>query len=380
METILIVCQYRFPEGDAGSVRMYNFAKTLMSLGYRVLIIGMGPVGKGFQQYKGIRYLSLRQTNPYNSYFGFSSRLIDLIKRLRKKWSLHTIILGTTSINVFTVLKKYCNRNDIVLIKDVVEWYSPSQFKWGRLSLSYFMKDIENRFIIDKTIRVISISTYLEKYFLNKQIHTERIPIYFDQSEYTKKKEEPVQSLNLLYAGFPSKQDNLYLPLKGLSLLDDQSLNRLHFVIIGVSLYRVKQLFSLQEETLKRIMPSLEILGRVPRSVVLKNLLKSDFTVLLRDNQERYAQAGFPSKVIESISNSTPVIMNFSSDIGMYFTDNENCIKVKDYSEMAFADSLRRALLLTESEKKSMSRNAKELAIRSFDKYSYIKQFEILLK
>ena len=379
METILIVCQYRFPEGDAGSVRMYNFAKTLMSLGYRVLIIGMGPVRKGFQQYKGIRYLSLRQTNPYNSYFGFSSRLIDLIKRLRKKWSLHTIILGTTSINVFTVLKKYCDRNDIVLIKDVVEWYSPSQFKWGRLSLSYFMKDIENRFIIDKTIRVISISTYLEKYFLNKQIHTERIPIYFDQSEYTKKKEESAQSLNLLFAGSP-KQHNLYLLLKGLSLLDDQSLNRLHFVILGVSLFKVKQLFSQQEETLKRIMPCLEIGGRVPRDVVLKTLLKSDFTVLLRDNQERYAQAGFPSKMIESISNSTPVIMNFSSDIGLYFTDNVNCIEVKDYSEVAFADSLRRALLLTESEKKSLSKNAKKLAMRFFDKDSYLKQFEILLK
>jgi len=379
MKTIVIVSQCRFPEGDPGAVRMYNFAKTLVGLGYDVLVIGLGSIAKGFKRYKGIRYLSLRQSNPYDSYIGFSIRLIGFIKKLKRKKNIHAIILGPTMINVFIDLKKYCNRNDILLIKDVTEWYSPSEFKLGKFSLSYLFNDIENRYVVDKSVRVISISTYLEHYFQNKNISTERIPIYFDQSEYKNKKETSASTLKLLYAGFPSKPANMYLILKGLSLLDDQSLKRLQFVIIGVPLSQVQEVFSQEKETLERIKPSLNILGRVPRSVVLENLLKCDFTVLLRDGQERYAKAGFPTKVIESISSSAPVIMNLTSDIGMYFTDNVNCIEVKGSTSTDFSDSLRRALLLTASEKERMANNAKGLALKSFDKDSYNKQFETLL-
>lgn len=380
METIIIVGQSRFPEGDPGAVRMYSFAKTLVGMGYNVLVIGLGPIAQGFQRYKGIRYLSLRQSSRYSSYLGFSFRLIRTIKKYKRKTIIHAIILGPSMMDVFLSLKKYCTKNQIILIKDVTEWYSPSEFKLGRFSVSYLMNDMENRLLIDRSVRTISISTYLEHYFRNKKIPTERIPIYFDQSEYNKEKETPTDTLRLLYAGFPSKEANMYLILKGLSLLDDLSLKRLNFVLIGVSLSQVQVLFSQEKNVLERIMPSLTILGRVPRSEVLENLLKCDFTVLLRDGQERYAKAGFPTKVIESISNSVPVIMNFTSDISLYFADNKNCIEVKGSTAIAFCDSLRRALSLTVSEKISISNNAKELALKSFDKDSYNKQFVNLLK
>jgi len=380
METIVIVCQYQFPEGDAGAVRMYSFARTLSDMGHEVVVIGMGPVTSGIQVFNGIRYLSFRQSNRYVSYLSFSARVLRFLDQWRKKSSIRAVILGACSLDAHLVLRAYCKRNRMILIKDVVEWYSSSQFSHGFWSPIYLLNTIENRFVVNGSVRAISISTYLENYYRKKHIRTERIPIYFDQCDFLKEKELSSVRLNLLYAGSPGTKDKLDVLLSGLSLLDDASLSRLRFTIIGVTVAQIQQMFSLELETFHRILPALNVLGRVSRAVVLENILKSDFTVLLRDSRERYAQAGFPTKVIESISSATPVIMNISSDLGLYFVDALNCIEVKDFSAVSVADSLKRSLLLTKAEITVMSVNAKNLALKFFDKDSYSKQFENLLK
>lgn len=381
MDTILIISQYRYPDGDAGSVRMYSFARTIKDMGYNVFVFCLGSQEKEIQQYRGIPYKSLRKPSPYDSYLGFNRRLIESIDNIKRKTNVRAIVLGSCFFNVLIRLKKYCRANNIILVKDVVEWYSPSQFKYGKFSVGYFFNDFINRYLIDKSVRVISISTYLEKYYKSKKIITERIPVYFDQSEFLDEKGNYGDKLELLYAGSPlSNKDRIDLILKGLSLLDDEALKKIHFVIIGVSVPQVKTLLLDQLDTFDRIEPSLTIIGRIPRPKVLEYLLKCDFTVLMRDSDKRNTQAGFPTKVIESISTSTPVIMNFTSDLGLYFKDNINSIEVVDNSAVSFADSIKRALSLTKSEKKIISVNAKELAIDSFNKDSYTSKFEILLK
>jgi glycosyltransferase involved in cell wall biosynthesis len=113
--------------------------------------------------------------------------------------------------------------------------------------------------------------------------------------------------------------------------------------------------------------------------VVLDNLKKSDFTVLLRSETARNTKAGFPTKVIESISTGTPVIMNYTSDLVSFFHDGKECIQVKGYTAKAFCDALRQALSLSKEERIQMSENAKGLACKFFDVSSYYKEMGSIL-
>ncbi len=49
---IIIISYYRFPEGDAGSIRCYAFAKIFQSLGHNVKVFGMGESTDEEKDYK----------------------------------------------------------------------------------------------------------------------------------------------------------------------------------------------------------------------------------------------------------------------------------------------------------------------------------------
>lgn len=374
---ILIVSQYKFPDGDAGSVRYYGFARTIKDcLHQDVRVIGYGPITDGWMDYKGIPYISLRSPQKWRSYLQFSSNLIREIKKCQK---VSSIIVGNVDNYSLIRLKRYCNRNHIRLIDDVVEWYAAEQFSKGKWDYRYIMKNLENTKIIDNSMSVISISTFLHSYFSSKGICSAYIPNYMVQSEYDDYTKKPSDKLFVSYAGAPGKKDSLNMMLEGISMLEDCERKRIVFMIMGASGEQVKASLG-NDAIFERVERSIVTCGRVPRSVVLENLKKSDFTVLLRSETARNTRAGFPTKVIESISTGTPVIMNYTSDLHMYFHDGVDCVQVKECSAEAFSDALRRALALTAEKRIAMSQSAKILAVKSFNVYSYCEAMKTILR
>ena len=72
----------------------------------------------------------------------------------------------------------------------------------------------------------------------------------------------------------------------------------------------------------------------------LPNLIaEADFTVLMRPNK-RYTNAGFPTKLVESLASGVPVIANLTSDIGWAVRDGREGLKVDDYSAASLAATL----------------------------------------
>ena len=119
--------------------------------------------------------------------------------------------------------------------------------------------------------------------------------------------------------------------------------------------------------------------GRVSRDDVLKQLQITDFTVLLRSTVLRYAKAGFPTKVVESLSTSTPVICNITSDLGDYLINEQNSLIVEACNSESFEITLRKALTLTYDEKQKMCYNARKTAEREFDFKVFKNQFNNFL-
>jgi glycosyltransferase involved in cell wall biosynthesis len=111
--------------------------------------------------------------------------------------------------------------------------------------------------------------------------------------------------------------------------------------------------------------------GRVPHESVPQYLAAADFSVLLR-RPERYAMAGFPTKVVESLATGTPVIVNHTSDLSEYIRDGKEGIVVDGYSAEGLAAALERAASLGQSDRSRMRLAAQRRALVSFDYTQYV--------
>ena len=120
--------------------------------------------------------------------------------------------------------------------------------------------------------------------------------------------------------------------------------------------------------------------GRKPRSEVLRQVAGSDFAFLLRPSDERYAKAGFPTKVVESLSLGTPMLCNLSSDLAIYLKDGENSILINDCSADACCSALRRILALSREQMNRMRLSARKTAEDAFDWRKYKRVVELFIK
>jgi glycosyltransferase involved in cell wall biosynthesis len=371
----LIISYNNFPEGDAGSLRQYTFGKLLSHMGHTVFVIGMGNITcYEISDYRGVKYTSLRinQNKSYfisrlENYFGYKLRL----KRFLKQYCLHNkiecLLVVDIPLNALLFIKRLARKNNIMLIHDSVEWYSPEQFKLRKFALPYILKDLYNRFFIDKDFKVIAISKYLEKHYIERGIETARIPVILDIDSISCEKRTCDGKLTILYAGSPGKKDYLKEVIEGIALLNKNIIDIIDLRVIGINKNQLIDMCGVSQQALDKLGNSLNAVGRVPRESVLKNLEEADFTVLMRSPDKRYAKAGFPTKVVESLASGTPVICNITSDLGDYIRDGENGIVVKECSAEALLIAVKSALDLTFEQRKIMYKNARKCAEECFD-------------
>lgn len=381
MKNALILTYNRFPNGDAGSLRQESFAKLLENIGYTVTVIGMGTyTGNNIKKYHSTSYLSFRNKrnnllSRVDNVFSYKNKLKQY---LQSRKSVDLIMVVDIPIPSLLFIKKYSKKNSITLIHDSVEWYSPEQFKSGKLSLPYILKDIYNRKAIDANFKVISISSFLDNHFKLREIPSTIIPVIMDANSIGHIKNIEEGFVNFLYAGSPGKKDYIDEIIRGFCLLSKSELSKINIRLIGITREQLLKI-GISDELLDYLDSSLEIMGRVSRDEVLEYLEITDFTILLRPHDSRYANAGFPTKVVESLMTGTPVICNITSDLGDYIIDMNNGIIVDDCSANSFAISLLKAIRLNVSERKQMQQNSRKTAEMYFDYKKYVDKFRLLI-
>lgn len=368
---IVIITTGCFPEGDAGAIRLRYMARAMVDGGYDVEVLCRG-VANASGCVDNIKYTSLRTTNGNKllrgaDYYLFPTRVS---KYLKKNKDISCVYIYNAHVSVFKYCKRFCKKHGVRLLHDCVEWYSPEEFKRGEKSVEYRIKSKINTEIIDKSFSVIAISRYLEEYFLGKGIKTLRVPILCDSSLRTEPKQNK-EKLVLFYAGAAAKKDLVGNVLEAALMLTPEEQAKLRIVFVGVTKKYLMEVSDIPEATIDACADFLELCGRVPRDKVMEKMEEADFTVLSRDASLRYAKAGFPSKVVESLSNATPILCNYSSDLELYLTDGENALIADDHTPEAFAKTIRRALALTAKEKQEMSVAAVESTKKYFDYRNY---------
>lgn len=368
-----------FPEGDAGAVRDVSIAKMYMALGYDVILIGMGRK-ESYGVYENICFRSLYEKkstifDKIKNYVMYKHRLYNEVHEVVRSYGAPSIIhINHVANNAMKSIIKKSEEHGIIVIHDSTEWYSKSEFTLGAFDKAYILKDRLNRYIIRKPVRVIAISTYLEKYFASKGLIVKRIPVIMDvlNSEYNEQNDDDL--INFIYAGNPGKKDYVKEMVEGLELLTEEKKRKIIVHILGITTEDLLELTGFEQ-----LPRCIKTYGRVSRDRVKEVMRSMDFSILMRPKEERYSKAGFPTKTVEAMSHRVAMICNITSDLDMYLIDGVNSIIVEACSSQAFSESIERVLKLSRVEIEIIKDNARQQAEREFDYRNWVSSLSNLI-
>ena len=378
---IVIITTGWFPEGDAGAIRLQLMGRTLSEVGYKITVLCRGKLNdKGY--YNSIEYYSFRnnQCNLFSNLFDYLEFPSKVKKYLHNNIDeLYAVYIYNAHVSLFSYCKKLCSKNGIKLIHDCVEWYSPEEYTLGKFDLWYRKKNRINTKIIDKSFSIIAITKYLEEYFSSKGINTIRVPILCDtEIGITPKPLHDDNVTTVFYGGLPGTKDLVVNLLEASLMLTEDEKKKLKIVIVGATKDYLVRVSHIRSDVIDRCSEYTVLHGRLQHKQVLEIMSKADFSFLARDSELRYAKAGFPSKVVEALSNATPMICNISSDLDDYLINGKNAVIAASHESKDLCDAIRRAISLTATEKQKMSSEALNSAKLYFDYRNYVdalKQF-----
>lgn len=376
--TVVLIGEYRFPEGDAAAIRTMSLARAFRDLGARVIVLGKGvPRAADFDPRSGwhiVEGIEYRTMNP--SPVSIWQRLKSPLRRLRLfPESLAALRLDDCRAVVINAcdsarhlpwVRSYCRRKSIPLVADVCEWYDPRQMPGGWLNPMYLAFTLVFHLVLPRLRHFIVVSELLERRFSGGGRSVVRVASPIDTREVDVGAPPAGKRLVFLYAGAAGRKDLLAEFVVALASLTEEERSRVQLTLLGATRADLVALLAERASVLEQLGATVQARGRVARSVVLEHLRSAHFTILFRPDL-RYARAGFPSKVPESLAAGTPVLLNLTGDLRAYLVDGSNALIADAPTPESIARTLRRALALTPEQLARMRIDARRAAEEHFD-------------
>lgn len=381
--TILITGAFRFPDKDAASQRVLGIAKALKKNNINTIFCGWEHSHRiedlqeaGVYRYAGFEYysqaeLDLVSKNVFQKFYRFlfiGSKTIRWIKNYLKSNEVNSILIYNSNsyfiYRLFLLSKKF----KFKLVCDCTEWYEGNHLPGGKYGIVNLDNNIRIKIIYPMIKNVIVISSYLQGYLQKKGCNTILVPPLIDLGDskwnipYDKSHPSSHKVKKIIYAGDPGKKDLLNIVFDALELINKDSI-QFEFYILGIEKSSLQDSFFHNSQ---EIPAYINCIGRVPQQEVPKYYHQCHFSILLREDK-RYAHAGFPTKLVESLASGVPIITNHTSDIPKYIIDGENGFLLKDTSDQALLECFQHILSLTENEVNTMFEEAKISSMKSFD-------------
>ncbi len=377
---VLFFSLFGLPDSCAAATRVMNLAKVLKESGHELDLVGITEDDQEEKcgAYDELEYRMLHIEKYYGIHAGkrikkFKKTLKTYLYSIQKPYDC--IILSNIYYDYADEFMKYAKKTGTKLIVNSVEWYEKDNARFRGITgkLNFIKNRIALMHTHVKMGNILAISSLLDDYYKARGCNTVTVPTIIDVNEY-----ESVAVVDRLfdgtvkvaYAGVPGKKDYIVNAIKALALLSEEERAKIELHFYGPNQQYLTKL-ALTPEELEACKEHVICHGKIPYQEVKERIAAADFTVLLRPNK-RYANAGFPTKVGESMACGTPVIANITSDLGKYILDGKTGIVCKDESPEACAEAFRRALALTEMERKNMNNETVNMAKKAFDYRIYV--------
>ena len=382
MKKVYVFCNHPVPFDHPNGIRMANIGNMLSLLGYQVYLLGITAKKKTETCHNAIicKEYALGHSSGIRGAIQSGKKARDILRQFiadNGKPDLIVSVLYNSKPQRFLI--RYCKKECVPLIQSVGEWFDRSAFR----GLKGIIKFINNRYSLrvqnTNTGNIIAISSLLNDYYCGKGCNTVLIPTIVNMEEYKGLKHRAIDDkVRIAYAGTPGKKDYILNAIRALTLLDAKQREKIELNLYGPEVEQLRAL-GLSDETLSMCGDSLVCHGRIPYAEVKGRIADADFTVLLRPNK-RYANAGFPTKVGESMACGTPVIANLTSDLGKYIIDGQTGFVCADESSESCADAFRKVLQMTDNEIEAMRKTTLEMARNAFDYRVYTDALEAFLQ
>lgn len=382
--TLIYLGRFGLWSESAASARVLGVAKALREAGFDVVIVGLefrahdrAQTTPANQWHHGFRYVT-GGAQPANNV------LSRTVQAIRGDLLGLTVVkqLGALQLNECSAFVAYnppayllwriqllARQKGVPVVADCSEWYDPTHLLLGRLGPYRWDSEARMRVLQPRCQGMIAISSFLERHYSTFGLRVIRIPPLVDVHEPKWRGGIPGRRddglLRLGFAGMPGRKDLIANAIRSLPLLGSQAAAvRLRF--IGPTSSVISACLGRDHALLREHAASIEVLGRVPHAQALEQIAECDFTVMLRPDA-RFAHAGFPTKLVESLALGVPMIGNLTSDIAMYVRDGYEGVILPDCSPEAFRTGVLRALSLRSAERASMRVSARQRAADAFD-------------
>ena len=363
---ILFLIPSSFPYGEAGTLRVLSFVNVLKRKNDVTVLCE--AVSGDLNLAQNIHLLSINYKRTFVNRFIRLFQYNSLVKKtiINEK---PDIVISNCMYDRFGGILKICKNTNTPIVINSVEWYNPTTFKGGRLSLHWIKFSYAWKRFYPKTDGVIAISRLLEDFYSSLNIKTIRIPTILN-TESVPFSIEPSQDgrIRLLFAGTLARtKDSIREFLEAIDLLGNEG-NKFLIFVCGPSI----------SETIKHLGTNLYdshkdqicVLGRIPQNRINKLYQESDFGIFFRPHT-RSSNAGFSTKLGEGMSAGTPFIVNETGDIPQFISNGENGFLIKNETANGIANVLRIVSNMSLKEIKNMKRAARTTAEHFFNSNVY---------
>lgn len=359
-KTIIYVGGFELPDKNGAAQRVVANGKIFRALGYDVVFCG---VAKDAEESRDILATE-------SNYFGFTSFSTPYptskkawLKTISSAESIRYLVEERYEGQVAAVIcynhpalsqwriRHLCQKNNVKYMADVTEWYENSGgglifgfVKW--LDTALRMRVMHR--LVDALITTSSIIT--EFYARTKKFPIVELPTLYDKESISLNRSQERLDSNVsrwIYAGSPfnaarldRKRENIKDRLDAVVILAarlNSEAMPVELRIYGVTKDDYLKAFPEHLSILTQNIDQILFFGNRPHKEILQQLQQSDFSIFFR-KKSRLTEAGFPSKLAESISCGTPVITNYLGNLESYkskvsglflvdFSNMDDCVK-----------------------------------------------------
>lgn len=316
MERILYVGGFRLPDRNAAAQRVSAIAKGFRELGHTVYFLNYAfeNIKPEWKRYYGFECFEKGRRSIWRQLTDVS----DALKIIEEK-EITAVIAYNYPAVAFQKLLWYCKKRNIKIYADVTEWYVAQ----GNV-LFKIIKTIDTewrmRALHTKCDGIIAISEYLYKYYKNK-VKTVKVPPTIDclDEKWKMDKEVHTDETTFVYAGSPGAQkERLDLIVNAVEKIG--KVKKIKLNVIGITADQYGAIYNCPYHGCHT-----RFLGRVEHLKAIQYVSEADWTIVVRDNN-KVVQAGFPTKVTESISCGTPIVANEFSNISDYLDESNSIL------------------------------------------------------
>jgi len=316
MKRVLYIGGFELPDKNAAALRVMENAKLLREMGFETSFIGItknvdqAPAEvEGFPSSPILYPTSILQWFRQILYFVDSQKIVDLKPD-------YVVLYNFPSIASLKIVR-ICHKHGIKVIHDLTEW-EQTNGKRPRDIIKRIDTYLRMHYSMRKMDGVIAISRFLYNIYKD-EVNTILMPPTVDLSHKKWNRNRILFSSNpvtLVYAGSPGSgvKDRL-------DIVIDAVMKRMNLQlrIIGLTENQYVESFNASHTQYRNI----EFKGRLAHQEAISEVCNADFQMLIRD-RNRKNEAGFPTKLVESMSCGTPVIATIFSNIIDYVHDGEN--------------------------------------------------------